>query len=404
LQESADFARFVAAKAGGTAYKVRVPTIYLDYNATTPLDKAVLGGMRPYLEEVYGNPSSVHHVGRRARAVLDQSRERLAALLRCKASEIVFTSGGTESNNLAVLGAARRLKERGRHLITSAIEHHAVLHCFDYLEQHEGFQVTRIPPDRDGLIDPEALRNTLRPDTTLVSIMAANNETGTIQYVSEIGMLCHERGVCFHTDAVQWFGKVPTESAAVFQADLVSLCAHKFHGPKGSGALYIRSPLQPHSILLGGSHEQERRAGTENLPAIVGLVEAAERFIKPPVFPEARLTELRNRLRDALTRMDGVVVRGAKDRGLTNTVAVTVEGCDSIGLLAGLDLEGICASSGSACSSGALTPSHVMLAQGLPKSLASGFLRFSLGRETTAEEISEVSRVFPSVVQRLRGS
>jgi cysteine desulfurase len=315
---------------------------------------------------------------------------------------VVFTSGGTESNNLAVLGAARRLKDRGRHLITSAIEHHAVLNCFDYLEEHEGFEVTRIPPNSEGLVDPDDVGAAFRPDTILVSVMAANNETGAIQYVSEIGSLCRERGVCFHTDAVQWFGKVPTESAAIFEADLVSLCAHKFHGPKGAGALYIRSPLQPRSVQLGGSHEQERRAGTENLPGIVGLVEAAERFINPPVFPRGRLTELRDALRASLTGVEGVELRGARERCLSNTVAVTVAGCDSIGLLAALDLEGICASSGSACSSGALTPSHVMLAQGLAEELASGFLRFSLGQGTNAAEVAEAARAFPAIVKRLR--
>ena len=379
-----------------------VSTVYLDYNATTPLDPDVFNAMVPYLTEVYGNPSSVHRVGRQSRAVLDDARDRLAIMLHCKPGEIIFTSGGTESANLALFGMARRLKERGRHLIASATEHHAVLHCLEYLARHEGFEITLLPPDPHGLIDPESVRSAIRADTILVSIMAANNETGAIQPVADVGRICRERGVCFHTDAVQWFGKQPVHGIEQFQADLVSLCAHKFHGPKGAGALYIRSPLQPHSLMVGGGHEQERRAGTENLAAIVGLVAAAERFIPEPVFSATRLLPLRERLRHCLLSVDGVVLRGHPDPCLPNTVAITVERCDSIGLLAALDLEGICASSGAACSSGALTPSHVLLAMGVPESLANSFVRFSIGRGTTAAEIEHVARVFPSLIDRLR--
>jgi cysteine desulfurase len=314
----------------------------------------------------------------------------------------VFTSGGTESNNLALFGMARRLKDRGRHLVTSGTEHHAVLNCLEYLARHEGFEITLLPSDGCGLTDPETVRNAIRPDTILVSLMAANNETGTIQRLAEVGSMCRERGICFHTDAVQWFGKEPFESIDQFQADLVSLCAHKFHGPKGAGALYIRSPLQPHSLLFGGAHEQERRAGTENLPGILGLVAAAEQFIREPVFQPEHLLPLRNRLRQCLLEVEDVVLRGDLGRCLTNTVAVTVAGCDSIGLLAALDLEGICASSGAACSSGSLTPSHVLLAMGVPEALANSFVRFSMGRATTAEEIDQVARVFPEIVSRLR--
>jgi cysteine desulfurase len=379
-----------------------VPTIYLDYNATTQLDPAVLEAMLPFLGEAFGNPSSIHRVGRRTRAALDDARERLAGLLRCKPSELIFTSGGTESSNLAIFGMARRLKDRGRHLISSKAEHHAVLNCLEYLARHEGFEVSYLSPDGQGLIDPESVRSAIRPDTVLVSLMAANNEIGTIQPVAEVGRICRERGICFHTDAVQWFGKEPVHELAQFQADLVSLCAHKFHGPKGVGALYIRSPLQPHSLLLGGGHEHERRAGTENLAGIVGLVTAAERFIPEPVFPVSRLLDLRETLRQSLVAVDGVVLRGAREQCLANTVAVTVEGADSIGLLAALDLEGICASSGAACSAGSLTPSHVILSMGLPQALANSFVRFSLGRGTTAEEIETVAGVFPGIVARLR--
>lgn len=377
-------------------------TVYLDYNATTPLDPGVREEMEPFLGDIYGNPSSVHHVGRRSRAALDDARDRLATLFGCKPSEWVFTSGGTESNNLALLGTARRLKDRGRHLLTSGTEHHAVLHSLEYLARHEGFEVTLLPSDERGLVNAEHVRNALRPDTILVSLMAANNETGTLQPVAEVGALCRDRGICFHTDAVQWFGKEPVENIDQFHADLVSLCAHKFHGPKGAGALYIRSPLQPHSLILGGGHENERRAGTENLAGIQGLVAAAERFIREPVFRADHLLPLRNRLRECLLEVTGVTLRGDLERSLTNTVAVTVDGCDSIGLLAALDLEGICASSGAACSSGALTPSHVLLAMGVPETLANSFVRFSMGRATTAAEIERVARVFPDIVRRLR--
>jgi cysteine desulfurase len=379
-----------------------VSTVYLDYNATTPLDPGVREEMEPFLGDIYGNPSSVHHVGRRSRAALDDARDRLATLFGCKPSEWVFTSGGTESNNLALLGTARRLKDRGRHLLTSGTEHHAVLHSLEYLARHEGFEVTLLPSDERGLVNAEHVRNALRPDTILVSLMAANNETGTLQPVAEVGALCRDRGICFHTDAVQWFGKEPVEGIDQFHADLVSLCAHKFHGPKGAGALYIRSPLQPHSLILGGGHENERRAGTENLAGIQGLVAAAERFIREPVFRADHLLPLRNRLRECLLEVTGVTLRGDLERSLTNTVAVTVDGCDSIGLLAALDLEGICASSGAACSSGALTPSHVLLAMGVPETLANSFVRFSMGRATTAAEIERVARVFPEIVRRLR--
>jgi cysteine desulfurase len=249
-------------------------TIYFDYNATTPLDPAVRDAMLPYLGEIWGNPSSVHHVGRKARAVLDEYRERAARFLGAKPSEIVFTSGGTESNNMAIFGMARLLKPKGRHLITSAVEHHSVLYCFDQLEKKEGFEVTRLPVDSDGRVCPDDLKKAIRPDTVLVSIMAANNEIGTIQPVAELGVLCQERGIVFHTDAAQWLGKEIFEKVGQFNADLVSVCAHKLHGPKGAGLLFVRSPLHPDGLFFGGAQENERRAGTENLVALVGFVES----------------------------------------------------------------------------------------------------------------------------------
>lgn len=379
-----------------------MPTIYFDYNATTPLDPRVRAAMLPYLEGIYGNPSSVHHVGRQARSLLDDARDRAAKILGAKPSEIVFTSGGTEANNLAIFGTARLLKPKGRHLITSAIEHHAVLHCFQYLARKEGFDVTYLPVSRTGLVAPEDLRKALRPDTILVSIMAANNEIGTIQPVAELGAICRERGVIFHTDAVQWFGKEPFSSIQQFNADLVSICAHKFHGPKGAGALYIKSPLLPDPLIFGGGHENERRAGTENLPAIIGFVEALERFVPKPVFDREFLAPLSRRLIALAESIEGAQFVGEKNdtRRLSNTVSFVVAGSDSIALMAGLDLEGICASSGSACSAGSLEPSHVILALGLERTLANSLVRFSLGRETTTEEIAFAERVVPGVIKR----
>jgi len=378
-------------------------TVYLDYNATTPLDAEVREAMLPYLTEVWGNPSSVHHVGRQARAVLDDARDRTSSVLGCRPSEVVFTSGGTESNNLAVFGTARLRKSKGRHIITSSIEHHAVLHCCDYLERREGFEVTLLPVNEEGCVSVDDLKKTLRPDTILVSIMAANNEIGTLQPVAELGAVCRERGVCFHTDAAQWFGKDPFESVHQFNADLVSICAHKFHGPKGTGALFVRSPLLPDPILFGGGHENERRAGTENVAGIMGFVAALERFVRKPVFDRIQLAPLAQKLIETIEKTDGVRFVGSPDKRLANTVAFVTEEADSIALLAGLDLEGICASSGSACSAGSLEPSHVIRALGLGDELANSLVRFSIGRETTSEEIEYTAGVLPEVVKRSRG-
>ena len=375
-------------------------TIYFDYNATTPLDPAVREAMLPFLDAVWGNPSSVHHMGRQARALLDDARDRAARVLGARPSEIIFTSGGTESNNLAIFGTARLLKPKGRHLITSAIEHHAVLHCCEYLAKQEGFELTVLPVSREGLVSPDDLKRAIRPDTILVSIMAANNEIGTIQPIAKLGALCRERGVMFHTDAVQWFGKEPFTNIHQFNADLVSICAHKFHGPKGAGLLFVRSPLHPDPTQFGGGHENERRAGTENLPAIIGLVEALERFVARPVFDTIVLRPLRQRLLAAVAVTQGAIGVGLQDNCLANTVAFVVAGADSITLLAGLDLEGVCASSGSACSAGSLEPSHVVSALGVPRELANSLVRFSLGRASTLEEVNVVAAVLPLIVQR----
>lgn len=375
-------------------------SIYFDYNATTPLGAQVREAMMPFLGEVWGNPSSVHHIGRKARAFLDEFRERTAKVLGCKPSEVIFTSGGTESANLAIFGAARMLKSKGRHIITSAVEHHAVLHSFQYLAKHEGFEATILPVNREGLISPDDLRRALRPDTVFVSLMGANNEIGTIQPAAEFGKICGERGILFHTDAVQWFGKEPFANVQQFNADFVSICAHKFHGPKGAGALFIKSPQHPDPILFGGSHENERRAGTENLAAIAGFVDALERFVTKPVFSREKLAPFSSRLIQLIDRIPGVHFVGPRDNRLANTVSFLVEGADSISLLANLDLEGICASSGSACSAGSIEPSHVISALGYDRELANSLVRFSLGRDSSVEEIEYAEKVLPVVIRR----
>jgi len=374
-------------------------SIYFDYNATTPLDPAVRSAMLPFLDVVWGNPSSVHHIGRKARAVLDDARDRTATFFGAKPSEIIFTSGGTEANNLAIFGTARLLKAKGRHLITSAVEHHAVLHCFDYLERYEGFQVTRLPVDAFGRVSVDDFIRAIRPDTIFASIMAANNEIGTLQPVAEFGAICRNKGIRFHTDAVQSFGKESFENIGQFNADLVSVCAHKFHGPKGAGLLYVKSPLQPEPIFFGGAHENERRAGTENLAAIVGLVEAVERFLRPAVFPAVILSPLVEKIADSVVKIDGCEIVTPKENKLANTLAFVVSGTDGIALMAGLDMEGICASSGSACSAGSLEPSHVILATGRHSS-ANSLVRFSLGRDSSESMADFVCAALPEIIRR----
>ena len=378
-------------------------SIYFDYNATTPLEPAVRGAMLPYLDSMYGNPSSIHHIGRKARAALDDARDSLAQVLKSKPSEVVFTSGGTESNNLAIFGVTRLLRAKGKHIITSSIEHHSVLHAFQYLQKKEGYDVTWLPVNSEGIVNPHEAAKAIRPETVLVSVMAGNNETGALQPVSEIGRVCQQKGVLFHTDASQYFGKEPFDNIHQFNADLVTFCAHKLYGPKGAGALFIKSPLLPDPLIFGGGHENERRAGTENLAAIIGLVDVAERFVKTPVFPKDTLFALTAELSVELQKIPGVQQAGPARQRLANTLSLTVEGCDSISLIAALDLEGICASSGSACTAGSLEPSHVLKAMGVRHDLANSFVRFSLGRESTAEEVRIVCNIFPAIVARIRG-
>ena len=376
--------------------------IYLDNNATTRVDPSVVAAMMPFFTDQFGNASSMHAFGSAVSGALAQARQQVQELLGAAFDhEVMFTSGGSESNNTAILSALAANPER-REIVTSAVEHPAVLQCCAYLARQEGFEVTYLPVNQEGMVSPASLAEAIRSDTILVSVMAANNEIGTIQPVPELGGICRERGVLFHTDAVQWLGKEPFGDVHQFNADLVSICAHKIHGPKGAGALFIRSPFQPDPILFGGSHENERRAGTENLAGIIGLVEAMERFIHPPVFNKERLAPLADRLLCLVDRLPGVQFVGSRRQRLTNTVSFLAPGCDSIALLAGLDMEGIRASSGSACSAGSLEPSHVIQALRLPEQASNSLVRFSLGRNSTLQEVEYVEETLPEVIRRAR--
>lgn len=376
--------------------------IYADHNATTPLAPEALEAMLPYLRQHFGNASSVHVFGRQARAAIDDARVRLAGLLGCGETEIVFTGGGTEADNTAIFGVARARRNKGRHIITSSIEHHAVLHACQYLERTGECEVTYLPVDRDGLVDPDDLNNAIRDDTVLVSIMSANNETGTIQPVKELAAICRQRGVPFHTDAVQSFGKMPV-NVQDWGVDLLSVSAHKFYGPKGVGALYVRRGTKLDPLLVGGSHENERRAGTENVAGIVGMAKAAELATAKMGQEQRRLFALCEELATGICgRICGAHRNGHPKLRIGNTINFSFEGCEEEGLLLGLDLEGIAVSSGSACAVGSLEPSHVLKAMGLPHELARAAVRFSFGEANTAEDVPVILEALVRVVERLR--
>jgi len=372
--------------------------IYLDHNATTPLAPEVLGAMRPYVERFHGNASSIHAAGRETRAAIDDSRDRMAALLGCRSHELVFTSGGTESDNLALLGLARAHASRGKHLITCATEHHAVLHPFEHLQKREGFRLTVLGVDSRGLLDLADVRAAFTPETTLVSVMSANNETGVRQPVTEIAALCREHGVLFHTDAIQSFGK----ERLPFEVDALSLAAHKFYGPKGAGLLYVRAGVPIERIMFGGSHEGERRPGTENVAAVVGMARAAELAVVGLNAEAARQTRLRERLWEGIRDHFPAAQRnGDAALSLANTLNVSFPGLDGESLLINLDLAGICASSGSACMVGSIQPSHVLLAMGVSRDIAQATVRFSLGRGTTEREIEDAIGRMAGIFERL---
>jgi len=373
--------------------------IYLDYNATTPLCDAAREAMLPYLARRFGNPSSVHAAGREARAAVDDARDKLAALLHAKPHEIIFTGGGTESCNLAVLGLARRGSLRGGHLVSNKAEHHAVLNALEHLEQHENFEVTWLDISRDGIIDLDQLAAAIRPETRLVSIMTANNETGVIQPMREISKICRERGVLLHSDMVQSFGKIDTDVSLV---DAASFAAHKFYGPKGVGFLYLRSGLSIQPIMFGGAHENERRPGTENVAAIAGMAAAAEWTLRDCESEQEREGQLRDELWTRISQnVPDAKQNAANALRLANTLNVSLLGIDSEMLLIALDLEGVCASSGSACMVGSVVASHVLLAMGLPIERARSAVRFSLGKWTTADEIKAAGDAIGKIVARL---
>jgi cysteine desulfurase len=376
--------------------------LYLDHNATTPLDPRVRAAMEPYLDGTPGNPSSLHAEGRRARAAVDNSRDAMAAWLGAKPSEIIFTGGGTESNNLAVLGLARAHASRGKHVITCATEHHAVLHASEALRDHEGFDVTFLPVNRFGQIDPDQLRAALRPDTTLVSIMAANNETGTRQPLAEVGRLCAERGVLFHTDAVQAAGKDRLEWKNLPLAAL-SLTAHKFYGPSGAGVLCLRVGIPLTRLQHGGAHENERRPGTENVAAIVGLAEAARMAEENREAESARQFTMVENVWEGLRDLPGVQRNGHPTNRIANTLNLSFAGLDGEELLMALDLEGLAVSSGSACLVGSVQPSHVLAAMGVPPEIARATARISTGKGTRAEDVPDIAARIRRVVLRQSG-
>ena len=373
--------------------------IYLDYNATTPLAPEVFDAMRPYLDRYFGNASSIHAAGREARAAIDDARDRIARVLGAKSHELVFTGGGTESDNLAIIGLARAMAGRGKHLITCSTEHHAVLHAFEHLQKREGFRVTWLPVGSLGHIDLQQLGEAIEKDTTLVSIMSANNETGTLHAVREVATICRQHGVLFHSDAIQSFGKEPL---AARDFDALSLAAHKFHGPKGAGLLFLGAGLSIERLQHGGSHENERRAGTENVAAIVGMAHAAELAVRDLDAGRARQSVLRDRLWQGIRgAFPAAVMNGDPQARLANTLNVSFPGLDGESLLMNLDLAGICASSGSACMVGSIVPSHVLLAMGATADLARATVRFSLGWENTPDEIESTIAALPEIFTRL---
>lgn len=381
--------------------------IYLDYNATTPLDPRVLDAMMPYFKDGFGNPSSIHSFGMRGKGALDRAREQVAGLIGASPREIFFTSGGSESNNYAIKGAACGLEKRGNHLITTSVEHESVLEAFRFLEK-TGFRVTYLGVDASGAIDLDELRDTISDETILVSCIFANNETGTVMPIAEIARIVKEKGAIFHMDAVQAAGKIDIDTD-VIPADLLTVSAHKFYGSKGAGALYVRDgvnkriPLRP--LIHGGGQERGSRSGTENVPAIAGMGMASEIALREMKEDERRIRPLRDRLWESLSAsIAGIRLNGDMDGLLWNTLNVLIDGVSGDSLSMALDLEGLAVSTGSACSEGKVDPSHVLMAMGLSREEASSSVRFSLGRFTRDGEIDAAAGIVPRAVERIRGA
>jgi cysteine desulfurase len=375
--------------------------IYFDHAATTPVKREVLEAMLPYFEEKYGNPSSVYSIGRASKKAIEEARESVAGIIGAEPREIYFTGSGTEADNWAIKGAAYANMKKGKHIITTSIEHHAVLHTCQYLES-DGFEVTYLPVDEYGLVSPEQLEAAIRPDTILISVMYANNEIGTIQPIAEIGRIAKEKGIVFHTDAVQAMGNIRIDVSKL-NVDMLSMSSHKFYGPKGVGALYVRKGTKLTSFIHGGAQERGRRASTENVPAIVGLAKALELADKNMDHHNEKLIALRDRtIREIEKNIPFVRLNGHREMRLPGNVNFSFDFIEGESLLLMLDLKGIAASSGSACTSGSLDPSHVLLAIGLSHETAHGSLRITFGDGNTDEEVDYLMEVLPEIVQRLR--
>ena len=375
--------------------------IYADNAATTKMSRTAINAMLPYFDEVYGNPSSLHSVGQRANEALSNARERIAKILGCEAREITFTSGGSEADNQAIISAARLGEKKGKkHIISTSFEHHAVLHTLDKLRK-EGFDITLLDVHENGMITPEQVDSAIREDTCLVTVMYANNEIGSVQPIKEIGEVCRKHGVVFHTDAVQAAGHIHIDVKEQ-NIDMLSLSAHKFHGPKGVGVLYSRKGIPLTSVIEGGAQEHGKRGGTENIPAIIGMAAALEDACENIDRNTAKLTKMRDRLIEGLSEIPHSILNGDRSRRLAGNVHFCFEGIEGESLLLLLDDKGICASSGSACTSGSLDPSHVLLAIGRPHEIAHGSLRLTLSEENTDEEVEYIIRSVKEVVEYLR--
>jgi cysteine desulfurase len=375
--------------------------IYMDYAATTYIKPEVLDEMHPYLTEYFGNPSSIYHISRKTKMAIDIARDKIAKAINARQEEIFFTSGGSEGDNWAIKGISYANKNKGNHIITTRIEHHAVLHACEYLEK-QGFNVTYLPVDKVGFINIEELKNAITDKTILVSIIFGNNEIGTIQPIKEIGKLCRKKNVIFHTDAVQAIGNTPIDVEDM-NIDLLSMASHKFYGPKGMGALYIKKGTLIHNLIHGGAQERARRAGTENVAGIVGMSKALELAVQNMDLEAPRLSSLRNKLIQGLMKIPGTKLNGAEgEKRLPGNINVSFEGIDGEILIMNLDALGICASSGSACSAGAVEPSHVLLGLGMSEEMAKGALRLTIGSKTTEEEIGYILETIPKVVEKLR--
>ncbi len=375
--------------------------VYMDHNATTPVHPEVLAAMMPFFKEQFGNASSIHWAGREVKKYLDDAREQVAALLQASPDEIIFTGCGTESDNMAIKGVALALREKGRHIITTSVEHHAVLHTCGFLEKM-GYEVTYLPVDREGLIDLQDLRRAIRTDTVLISIMFANNETGTLFPVQEIGEIAREKGIIFHSDSVPAVGKVPIDLRSL-PIDILSFSGHKLYAPKGIGGQYIRTGTRLMSLIHGGAQERNRRAGTENIPYIIGMGKACEIAHRDFATRNAHILSLRDRLQDEIfRRIPDVKFNGHPAKRLPNTLNISFQYIEGESLLLNLDLEGIAVASGSACTSGSSEPSHVLLAMGVPPEIAQSAIRFSLGYSNSEDDVDYVAEVLPGIVKRLR--